>query len=35
MAALNLCQFNNGVAGVASSPPVTQENVRPSGGGRP
>ena len=35
MAALNLCQFKNGAPNVTSSPPAAQENVRPSGGGRP
>ena len=34
MAALNLCQFKNGTANAASSPPAAQQNVRPSGGGR-
>ena len=34
MAALNLCQFKNGTANATSSPPATQQNVRPSGGGR-
>ncbi len=34
MAALNLCQFKNGTANATSCPPATQENVRPSGGGR-
>jgi hypothetical protein len=34
MAALNLCQFKTGTANATSRPPATQENVRPSGGGR-
>jgi hypothetical protein len=34
MAALNLCQFKNGTANATNCPPATQENVRPSGGGR-
>ena len=34
MAALNLRQFKNGTANATSSLPATQENVRPSGGGR-
>ena len=34
MAALNLCQFKNGAANATSRPQATQQNVRPSGGGR-